>query len=172
MIEFLIIFVAKIIEVSLSTLKSVFVIRGEKIYASLIGSIEISMWLGVASKVLATVNEDPTKAVAYVLGYGIGVYVGLTIEEFLALGYSMIQIIVPKKEGNIIAKEIRNAGFGVTTMNGEGMDSDKVIILTHSKRKEKKNVLKVVERMNINAVISITDTKHLRGGYGLNKDRY
>ena len=167
--EILIIFLAKIVEVTLSTLRTVLVTKGEKIYVAIIGFIEVSIWLKVVSVVLTGISESPAKMLAYALGYACGSLVGLTLEEKIGLGYSTIQIIANKDQGNVLAKLLRDEGKAVTILEGEGMDSKKSVLLTHIKRKDKELIMKKIEDLNIQAVVTISEIKKIYGGYGIRK---
>ena len=167
--EILIIFLAKIVEVTLSTLRTVLVTKGEKIYVAIIGFIEVSIWLKVVSVVLTGISESPAKMLAYALGYACGSLVGLTLEEKIGLGYSTIQIIANKDQGNVLAKLLRDEGKAVTILEGEGMDSKKSVLLTHIKRKDKELIMKKIEDLNIQVVVTISETKKIYGGYGIRK---
>ncbi len=81
------IFFAKIIEVALMTVRTVLITRGEKLYGSIIGFIEVTIWLYVTSSVLSGIKDDPIRMVVYALGFTCGNYVGCVIEEKLAIGY-------------------------------------------------------------------------------------
>ena len=167
--EILIIFLAKIVEVTLSTLRTVLVTKGEKIYVAIIGFIEVSIWLKVVSVVLTGISESPAKMLAYALGYACGSLVGLTLEEKIGLGYSTIQIIANKDQGNVLAKLLRDEGKAVTILEGEGMDSKKSVLLIHIKRKDKELIMKKIEDLNIQVVVTISETKKIYGGYGIRK---
>lgn len=114
MIELIMILLAKIIEVSFTTLRMVFISKGEKILASIIGFVEVTIWLKVASVVLVNINEYPAKMFVYALGFAIGNYIGLAIEDKLGLGYSKIQIITDIDNGEDLANSIRELGRAVT----------------------------------------------------------
>ena len=73
---YLVIFLGKIVEVSLGTLRIVLINRGERLIGSLIALIEISLWLIIAGNVLTNYQSDPLKMVAYALAYAMGNYVG------------------------------------------------------------------------------------------------
>lgn len=167
MIELIAIFSAKVLEVSLTTLRLVAVNKGEKIYASIIGFIEAMIWLKVASVVLVNINEQPSKMFIYALGFAVGNYVGLAIEEKIGLGYSNLQIITNEEDGVLLANEIRNLGKAVTITKGKGKDSNKLILLTYVKRKNKDIVLNKVKELNIEGVVTVSEVQKVYGGFGL-----
>ena len=167
MLELLMIFVAKVIEVSLTTLRTVFVSRGEKLYSSAIAFVEIIIWLVVASAVLNDITENPGRMVVYALGYTTGSYVGLMIEEKLGLGYSNVQVITNVEDGKIMANALREFGNAVTTIDGHGRDSKRVILSTYVKRKKKDEVLQRVEELEIQGVVTVSETQKIYGGFGI-----
>ncbi len=169
MITYLLIFLAKIVEVSLMTIRTVLITRGEKLYGSIIGFFEISIWLYLINKVLVGISEDPIRMVTYALGYACGNYLGSILEEKLALGLLTISIILPESEGEELIKKLREKNVGVTKVRAEGINKDKSLLLIHIKRKRKNEIIKLIEKSPLHCVISISDTKTVMGGYGIKK---
>lgn len=167
MLELILIFVAKVIEVSLSTLRTVFISRGDKLYSSAIAFVEIIIWLIVASAVLNDITENPVRMLVYALGYTAGSYVGLLIEEKLGLGYSNVQVITNVEDGIAMANSLRELGNAVTTIDGHGRDSKRVILSTYVKRKKKDELLKRVEDLKIQGVVTVSETQKIYGGFGI-----
>ena len=165
--ELIIIFIAKVIEVSLTTLRMVFVGRGEKFYASAIGFVEIIIWLNVASVVLVNINENPAKMVTYALGFALGSFVGLTIEDKIGLGYANIQIITDQVNGLSLATSIRELGRAVTVLEGEGKDSKNLILTTFVKRKDRDTILSTLKDKEVNGLITVAETQKIYGGFGI-----
>lgn len=166
MIELITILLAKIIEVSLTTLRMVFVSKGEKRLASVIGFVEVTIWLKVASVVLVNINEHPAKMFVYALGFAIGNYIGLTIEDKLGLGYSKIQIITDIDNGEDLANSIRELGRAVTIIKGEGRDTKKAVLTTYVRRKDKDDLLGRIDYDKI-GVITVSETQKIYGGFGI-----
>lgn len=166
---YLIIFFAKIIEVSLTTVRTVLLTRGEKLYASVIGFFEVIIWLVVVGNVLQNIQQDPIKIFVYALGFACGNYVGSIIEEKLAIGLVTFNIITTKENEDKILKALKSANLGVTVVSGKGYDNEKSVLIVHAKRKRKGEIVKLIEDLDIKAVISIADTRTVYGGYGLRK---
>ncbi len=169
MLTYLIIFMAKILEVSFATVRMVLLTRGEKLYASIIGFVEVTIWLLVVGNVLNGIQEDPIKIVVYALGFSCGNYLGSLVEEKLALGVITLNVIVSEEDGEVLLKYLRDADVGVTSVQGEGLNSKKTLLMIHVKRKRKKEILKLIEDSDVKCVVSITDTKTVYGGYGIRK---
>lgn len=169
MFMYLVIFVAKVFEVSLMTLRTVLVTKGEKVLGSLIGIVEITIWILVASNVLTGLKDDPFKMVVYAAGFSVGIYIGTLMEEKLAIGLVTVQVIVNKDEGEKLTDYLREIGTGVTVMEGQGLSEPKSILILHIQRKRRSEVIKSIIEAAPGAVISSSDLKTVYGGYGLVK---
>lgn len=163
---YLVIFFAKIIEVTLMTLRMVYINKGEKLIGSTIGFFEVFIWLLVVSSVLNNITEDPMKIVIYCLAFAMGNYIGVTIENKLAVGLSSIQAIVPDEIGEKIADKLRENNFGVTLAEGKGREElKKDILLVMLKRKRISEAVSIINEMSNEALITVNDVKTLSGGY-------
>lgn len=169
MLMYLIIFVAKVFEVSLMTLRTVLVTKGEKVLGSLIGIVEIIIWILVASNVLTGLKDDPFKMVVYALGFAVGIYLGSTIEEKLAIGLLSLQVIVNQEDGESLTNYLREQGVGVTVIEGQGLSEVKNILILHIQRKRKNEIIKSIVKEAPGVVISSNELKTVYGGYGLIK---
>ncbi|MCT8977091.1 DUF5698 domain-containing protein [Clostridium sp. CX1] len=166
---YLFIFFAKIVEVALMTVRTVMITRGEKLYGSIIGFIEVSIWLYVVSKVLVGIDQDPIKMVVYAFGFTCGNYIGCILEEKLAIGVLTINVITSEQDGEELAQILREQKIGVTIIDAEGLKDEKKILVIHAKRKRRKEIIDLIHSSDIKAVVSITDTKTVYGGYGIRK---
>lgn len=169
MVQYLIIFFAKILEVSLMTIRTVLITRGEKLFGSIIGFVEVVLWLYLINTVLIGINEDPIRMIIYSLGFASGNYIGSILEEKLALGLVTINVIVNEEYAEYVVKNLRDMDIGVTVINAEGINDFKKVLILFIKRKRKNEVIRVIESMNKNCVISINDTKAVYGAYGIRK---
>ncbi|HCX03439.1 MAG TPA: hypothetical protein DHM42_03055 [Clostridiales bacterium] len=160
-----IIFFAKIFEVSIGTLRIVLVSKGQKAKAALIAFVECIIWVLVVSTVLVDITSDPIKVVIYCAAFAIGNYIGVTLENRLAMGLSSIQVITEVEEGNELAKLLRDNNFGVTVMRGEGKEKEKEILVLHLKRKRITEAVNLIHSQIENALITVNEVKVVRGGY-------
>jgi uncharacterized protein YebE (UPF0316 family) len=164
---YLFILFAKIIEVSISTVRIVLITKGEKKIGAIIAFFEVLIWVYIASTVIQNISQDPLKAVFYSLGFAIGNYVGSILEEKIGLGLSEVQIIVKEERGFQLADEIRTQGFAVTLVHGEGKNNPRSILIMFVPRKRVKSLVKFVQGAEKNAVITVSETKPVYGGYGM-----
>jgi len=167
MLIYILIFFAKIIEVALMTVRTVLLTKGHKFFASLIGFVEVVIWIMAVSTILDSILDDPLKIVVYAGGFSVGCYLGSWLEEKLALGLITIQVIVELNDAKDLAELLRERNIGVTLLEGDGKIKKRGILMIHAQRKDQARVLQVVEENSIQGVISTTETKVLYGGYGL-----
>ena len=163
---YIIIFIAKIIEVSVSTIRLVLINKGERVKGALLGFVEIMIWLIVVSSVLNNITEDPIKVLVYAVAFSLGNFIGVTIESKIAVGISSIQVVVNVVEGEVLADILRNQGFGVTIIDGRGKnDSKKNLLFIQLKRKKIPEAVRLIKQTNPNAYITVNDIKSMMGGY-------
>lgn len=163
---YVIIFVGKIIEVSLATMRMVLINRGEKTIGSFIAFFEVVLWIYIASAVIIGIRDDYLKALVYSVAYAIGNFLGSSIEGKLAIGYCTIQVITADDENyRTLTDNLRAKNLAVTVMDGEGKDGKKKVLLIHLKRNKINDVLEYVKSTNIVNVITISDLKLIRGGF-------
>ena len=159
------IFIAKMVEVSLSTVRNVLVNRGEKIKGAVIGFFEILIWLIVVANVLDNVTQDPLKVVVYCLAFSCGIYLGVVIEDKLAIGMAGIQAVVSEGEKDVLSQQLRDKGFGVTAVQGQGMGGTVIVLMVYLKRKSLKEATELIRCHCPAAMITINDVRSLRNGF-------
>ena len=162
MIYFLI-FGAKLLEVAISTVRLVLTGRGNRIAASLLSAVEITIWLIVTSRVLLGLEDDPLMAVAFGLAFACGIYLGIFIEDKLALGLAQIEVIAGFEEAKGIAAKLRESGYGATTYECEGLEGKKLAVVLKVQRKDipvTMGLLKDYEHL----FVTVTDIRKLSRG--------
>ncbi len=163
--ELLLIFSMKIIEVTMGTLRIILINKGYRKYGVVLALIEIFLWVFIASAVINGLSESPMKGIAYGLGFATGVYLGSLVEEKLAFGKVLIQAIVPKDKGVVIADTLRKSGFGVTVVDARGMDMERKVLLVFANRRDSLLVVDTIKKFDNEAMIISGDTANLSGGY-------
>ena len=113
-----IIFFGRIIDVTLGTLRIIFVSKGEKYKAPIIGFFEVFIWIVIISQIFSRAN-DLLAYISYAAGYATGNYVGIIIESRIAFGV-LVCCIYTNKEPSSLVRMIKNRGYGVTVMEGMG----------------------------------------------------
>ncbi|HPD63701.1 MAG TPA: DUF5698 domain-containing protein, partial [Anaerolineaceae bacterium] len=128
----LIIFVARIFDVTLGTLRIIFVARGKRNLAPILGFFEVLIWIVVISQLVQNL-ESATAYIGYAAGFAAGNYFGMWLEDKLALGTYILRLITAEEPGELV-RRLRAAGFGVTTVAGEGKTGTVQLIYTFVKR--------------------------------------
>lgn len=162
-IELLFIFFARIIDVSLGTIRMIFVIRGDRIPAAIIGFFEILVYTLALGMVVGAL-DNPVKLLVFCTGFALGILVGTYIEERLALGYRGLQVIIEREQAHI-AKELREEGFPVTCWEATGKAGPKLVLNIIVKRNMAKLVADRIYEKDPHAFVVLMEPKQFRGGY-------
>ncbi len=156
------IFVARICDVSIGTIRIVMVAKGQKIIAPILGFFEVLIWLLAISRIFENL-DNWVCYFAYGAGFATGNYVGMFIEEKLAMGIIKIQIITSKPADLLIEKLIA-AGYGITHHDARGGTENVSIIYSIIKRTELPKMAEQIKTYNPNAFYSIEDVKFVSRG--------
>ncbi|PKP19377.1 MAG: hypothetical protein CVU05_11565 [Bacteroidetes bacterium HGW-Bacteroidetes-21] len=158
----LLIFMSRIVDVSIGTLRIVFISRGKKYLAPLFGFFEVLIWIIVVGKVM----QDATNFACYIGyagGFAMGNFVGMLIEEKLAMGIVVVRIITSHD-----SFELKNAliaeGFGVTTVEANGSKGKVDMIFTTVERQDLPIVDAKIKAYNPSAFYSVEDVKFVKKG--------
>ncbi len=163
------IFCARILDVSFGTLRIIFVSRGFKFLAPAFGFVEISIWLFAISAVFSF-NSPPTVFFAYALGFSCGNYVGIWIEEKMAMGISIIRIITQYPADRLI-EDFKELGYRTTVIDARGQRGEVNLIFTVVKRKEIPDVLERVQKWNPHAFYTVEDVKRASDDFTFYSDQ-
>ena len=164
---YLFIFFGKIIEVTLGTLSQVLINKGIRLPGILIGIVEYVLWLLITTSVMIGYKDDPIKIVFLVTASATGKYLGMVLDEKLAFGLVSISVFLPSGDESLeLAGFLRDNGFGLTILDGHGMDdSKKYVLMLTLKRKRSKEVIQLINDHSSNAVITVTPVSSFIGGY-------
>ena len=165
--RFFFIFFARITDVSLGTLRILFITKGQRYYAALIGFIEVAIYIIALKRVIGCL-DNLVYVIPYAGGFAAGSILGSFIEEKMAFGYLTAQII-PNNGWEKLLKNLRSAGFGVTTLNGQGLTGPKVILEVSLERKKLDLFNELIEKNDHSAFVTIFETKKIKGGYFLKR---
>jgi len=151
------IFLARIADVSLGTLRIIFVSKGMKRIAPLIGFIEVLIWIIAISKIMQNL-DNWICYIAYAGGFAAGTYIGMIIEEKLAIGHEMVRVIT-KRDHNELVSKLKDEGYGVTSVDAQGADGDVGVIYIIVKRSMITEVLDYINHYNPRALYTIESIK-------------
>lgn len=159
----LLVFFLKIGDVSLATVRILAVVRGSRLAGPAIGFVEILIWVVVVGAVIRNLGS-PLHVVGYAAGFTAGTAVGMWIESKLALGVSTIQV-VSREPTSELARRLRELGFGVTKLEGQGREGSVEILYTVVRRRHVPRVLRRVEEDDPDAFVAIQDDTVVRRGW-------
>jgi len=159
----LLIFLARITDVSIGTFRIILVSKGKKTIAALLGFLEISIWLLAISQVMQHLDNIAC-FLAYGLGFASGNYVGITIEDKIGLGLQAVRIIT-RNTMEILPMALRDAGFGATVIKANGAKGQVNIIFIVVPRKGVNNLLTLAHEVDPNIFISVQDVRSAAAGY-------
>lgn len=158
----LMIFLARICDVSIGTMRIIFVSKGKKNIAPVLGFFEVLIWIIAISKIMQNLNNY-VNYVAYAAGFATGNFVGMIIEEKLAMGIQMIRIFT-QENGTDLVKLLNNNGFGATTIEAHGAKERIHIVYSIVHREEVARVLNVINNFNPKAFFTIEDVRAVKEG--------
>ncbi|MFP4418556.1 MAG: DUF2179 domain-containing protein, partial [Chitinispirillaceae bacterium] len=158
----LLIFCARIIDVSAGTIRFIFISRGMKNIAPFISFFEIFVWL-LAIRQIMQHMDNPACFLAYAAGFATGTYVGMNIESALSLGTRMVRIIA-RKDATELIESLRGGGYGVTSVDARGSTGTVQILFTVVRRGDVGDVIHIVKEHNPNAFFSIEDVGTVNEG--------
>lgn len=161
---FIIIFVARVIDVSLGVFRLLFLNRGYPKLAALTGFFEVTVYIIALGSILSGGQLTGMNIVAYAGGYAAGNIVGAYIEEKMAVGYIVIQIFPPAKLCDQLVERLRAENFGVTRLMGEGRSGPREVLIVTAKRKDQNYILKLMNEMSPTMFFNISDARSIHGG--------
>ena len=151
MLLYFIIFISKIIENALSTLRMIVVSNGKKKLGAFLNGIIAIVWILVTGVVIIDINKDVFKIIFFCLGSIVGSYLGSIIEEKIALGSNMILAIIESKYINLIENILNNKDYYTTFIDSTNKDISLLIIMV--RRKKVNQILKTIKRIDKSAIV-------------------
>ncbi len=167
--SYIFIFFARICDVSLSTMRTLMVVRGLRLYASIIGFFEVIIYI-IALNIIFSDLQNPLNLLFYALGYATGNYVGSFIEEKVAVGILTVQVITMKTPLEL-TELLRDKGYGVTVIEGIGREGIRYILQVILPRKRIRELKKEIDVWDSNAFLTVFDARATKGGIFARKEK-
>ena len=163
---YVIIFVAKMVEVSVGVFRLLLMTKGFRKQATLIVFFEQMIWVINVSIVITGITNDPFRILAYAAGFATGLYFGSWLEGKVGLGNIKVEIIADKPVILDIANQLRNLDIAVTLLDSSGMKGHQnSMLISYIPRKRRKEVTRLVAA-HPEAVVTYLDVRPIQGGYG------
>lgn len=158
------IFFARVIDVSMATTRTLMVVQGRRLQAAFIGFFEVGIYVTALGRVVSSL-DNPFNLLAYCLGFAAGNFVGITIENKIALGNLSAQIILKTSNNEELVNQLRQNGFGVTILEGQGIEGPREVLNVALNRKDLTKLKNLVDSIDKHAFMTVNNISPIRGGY-------
>jgi uncharacterized protein YebE (UPF0316 family) len=158
----LLIFTARVIDVSLGTVRVIFIARGLKYFAPIVGFLEIIIWLMAIGQIMQNLT-NPACYIAYAGGFAMGNYIGIWIAEKLSLGVVLIRVITSKDASELI-EYLKTAEYGLTSVDAQGSAGKVQVVFTIVRRREVASVVNLIKQFNPKAFYTIEEVGFVEEG--------
>ena len=166
----LIVCAAKIVEITIQSLKTCMMVKGQRLKAAGLGFLECTVWGLVISTIIGTLGDNLFLLLFYCVGYATGLFLGSTIEGKIALGTSSLELIAGAESTAIIEAYLKENGRGYTVFEGRGSVYAKQMIFIVLPRRETQKVLRDIRRLTDGKVFVVaSEVSKYAGGYGMVK---
>ncbi len=157
------IFLARIVDVSLGTMRIIFVMRGLKGLAAVLGFLEIFLWIVIISQIM-TRGSSLWHYAAYAAGFAAGNVVGMALEERLAFGMQTVRIITTQPVASLL-ETLRNGNYGATLIPAYGSSEERVTILFSTvRRQHTPELIRTIQQTHPRAFVSVEDVRSVQSG--------
>lgn len=165
----LVIFLLRIVDVSLATIRMLLAMRGVKYIAPLIGFVEVLVWIVAVGSAIQHL-DSPLHLIGYAAGFATGTLVGMTLEEKMAFGLATVRIM--SRHGGVeLAEALRDRGFGVTEFAGQGRDGRVEVVEVVLRRRQLSQVFQEVGTWDPEAFVTIEEPRAIHRGWTFGKRR-
>ena len=159
----LLIFFARICDVSLETIRVIYISKGIKYLAPIIAFFEIVIWL-LAMEVVMNDLANIANFFAFAFGFAAGTYIGLVLEEKLSIGMVILRIVTPEESNESIIAFMQQENYGITSMDAKGSRGSVKMILSLVNRVDVPRIMAHLEKTNPTAFFSIEDVRYVNSG--------
>ena len=165
----LLIFFMRIVDVSLGTVRMLLIMRGQKVWAPVIGFFEVLVWLLAAGTAIQHL-ESPWHVLGYAGGFAAGNLVGILIEQRLAFGFASVQVFAPS-HGQELADALRAFGHGVTQLQGRGRQGPVDLLMSIVKRRDLPAISALVNDLAPESFVTVEEPNAIHHGWLFSKRR-
>ncbi len=161
---------AKIVEITIQSLKTCMMVKGQRLKAAGLGFLECTIWGLVISTIIGTLGDNLFLLLFYCVGYATGLFLGSTIESKIALGTSSLELIAGTESTEKIVSYLKENGRGYTVFEGRGSVDAMQMIFIVLPRRETPKVLRDIRRVTDGKVFVVaSEVSKYAGGYGMVK---
>lgn len=158
----LLVFIAELAVVTIGTVRIIFVARGRKVLAPLLGFFEVSIWLFAIGQIMRNL-ADVSCYLAFAGGFTLGNFLGVLLERRLAMGSVVVQIITRGDAGRLVER-LRVSDFGVTSIDAHGATGPVQVVFTVIRRRDLNQVIGLIRDFDAKAFYAINDLQSTAAG--------
>jgi uncharacterized protein YebE (UPF0316 family) len=162
-LAFVLVFLLRVTDVSLGTMRTVYILQGRRLRAAIIGFFEVLIWIFVVSQVVAAIS-DWILMIGYAGGFATGTWTGLWLENRFAIGFAQLRII-SRHRGEEIAARLWEENFGASIVHGHGRDGEIDLIFSIVQRRNVHKCVEIANTIDKDCFVSISDSRYLFRGY-------
>jgi uncharacterized protein YebE (UPF0316 family) len=159
----LLIFFARVLDVSVGTVRIILISRGIRRLAPIAGFLEILIWLFALGQVVQHLDR-PANYLAYAGGFAVGTWVGILVEERLALGLLAVSIVT-RQDAKDLIRSLQEQEFGVTSFAARGIAGHVRFLLTIIRKRDLGRLQRVIQQNHRDAFMSVSDVRLAKQGY-------
>jgi uncharacterized protein YebE (UPF0316 family) len=156
------IFIARVADVSIGTVRLIFIGRGLKYIAPIVGFFEVLIWLLAMGQIMKNLS-NPVCYIAFGGGFAMGNFVGIWIAEKLSLGQVLVRVVT-KKDASELVEYLKFSNYGVTSVDGHGTAGEVKVVFTIVPRQEVQNIIGLIKKFNPKAFYSIEEVSFVEKG--------
>lgn len=164
------IFLSRIADQSIGTMRLIFLSKGYRFIAPMLGFFEVIIWLIAVSQIMKHL-DNALCYIAYGAGFAMGNFIGMTLEEHISIGTVLVRIIPTQNTKELIDRLISH-NFGLTTIEAEGSRGEVRIFISIINRKDLKDYISIINEINPNAFYTIEEVKTVNQGIIRNAERF
>ncbi|MDP3451277.1 MAG: DUF5698 domain-containing protein [Anaerolineaceae bacterium] len=159
----LLIFVLRVGDMALDTIRVLFVVRGKRVLVWILGLFQSLIFVVAISSVLSQL-DNILNIIGYATGFATGNLIGMVIENRLAIGHVLVTVISSNR-GTFIAERLRASGYAVTEIAGRGMNGTVFVLHASVLRKDVSQVETIVLESDPHAFVTAEDVRPVRRGF-------
>jgi uncharacterized protein YebE (UPF0316 family) len=158
----ILIFFARVTDVTLGTLRIIFISRGKRNLAPVLGFFEVFIWIVAIGQIVQNLHSI-TSYVAYAAGFATGNFIGLSIENKLAIGTLIVRVILPT-DADALCTKLKDAGYGVTKVDAVGGTGKVALLYTVIKRIDYPDVMTLINQVHPRAFVTAEEVRSSQEG--------
>lgn len=160
------IFLVRIIDVSLGTVRTLITVKGRTLLASMVGFIEVFVWFVIVKEALNTTETSLWVAISYSLGFATGTYIGGYISDRFIKGNFGVQVVTSDKSKQLLSL-LKKEGYGVSVIDVKGYDDskEKYMLFIGINKNNFDHLKKLIHSVDPKAFIVVNETKYVQNGY-------